>query len=389
MARTIGIGVIGMGWMGQVHSRSYNQLADRFWDSDIQPQLVNCGDEVEARGREAQARFGFARATTDWRQVVTDPDVEVVNIATPNAMHLEVAEAAAQAGKHIFCEKPVGRDPQETARIAACARRAGVISGVGFNYRWAPVVRHALQLIQDGKLGQLTHYRGRFLVGYASNPEGVLSWRFERQHAGLGALGDLMSHVADMAHMLAGPVARVVGNKHTFVAERPLPTPGEGTHFSVASDGPKAAVTNEDYVGALVQFANGAQGTFEVCRIVNGLKSQMAFEINGTKGALSWNFERMNELQVYLPDDEISHDGFTTIFSGPEHPFHARFAPGPALSLGYGDLKTIEAHQFLQSVASGQQGQPGFAEALAVAQIQAAIARSWDSESWENATPIN
>lgn len=388
MARTVGIGVIGMGWMGQVHSRSYRQLADRFWDSEIQPDLIICGDEVEARGQEAQARFGFARTTTDWRQVIADPDVEVINIATPNVMHLEIALAAAQAGKHIFCEKPVGREPQETARIAASACQAGVMSGVGYNYRWAPVVRYALQLIQDGKLGDLTHYRGRFLVGYANNPKGVLSWRFQDQYAGLGALGDLLSHVADMAHMIAGPIDRVVGNKHTFIAERPLPTPGEGTHFSVGG-GPKAAVTNEDYVGALVQFANGAQGTFEVCRIVNGLKSQMAFEVNGSKGALSWNFERMNELQVYLPDEESAHDGFVTIFSGPEHPNHARFTPGPALGLGYDDLKTIEAYYFLQSIASGEQGQPGFAEALGVAQVQAAIVRSWESESWENVTPID
>ena len=388
MARTTGIGVIGMGWMGQVHSRSYRTVADRFWDSELQPRLVVCADEVESRAREAQQRFGFAGSTTDWREVIDSPDVAVVNIATPNDRHLEIVEAGAAAGKHLFCEKPVGRRPRETARIEAAAREAGVLSFVGYNYRWAPLVQHSRQLIRDGRLGDLTHYRGRFLVGYASNPDGVLSWRFLQEHAGLGALGDLMSHVIDMAHSLAGPIESVVGNRATFIGERPLAAAGEGTHFSVSRSGPRGKVTNEDYAGALVRFANGAQGSFEVDRIISGLKCQMAFEVHGTKGAIRWDFERMNELQVCLPEEEGGHDGFVTIISGPEHPSHLRFTPGPALGLGYDDLKAIEAARFLDSIASGRQEEPGFAEALAVAEVQDAVARSWESGSWERVRGI-
>ncbi len=385
MAQTTGIGVIGMGWMGGVHSHSYKQVGVRFPDSEVQPHLVICADDVEARAREARERFGFARSTTDWKEVIADPEVEVVNIAAPNSMHLEMVRAAAAAGKHIFCEKPVGRNPQETSEIERLARRAGVLSFVGFNYRWAPVVQYTRQLIQEGKLGKLTHYRGRFLAGYASNPHGVLSWRFERQAAGLGALGDLMSHVADMAHMIAGPIKRLVGNQETFVAERPLATPGQGTHFSVSTDGPRGPVTNEDYVSALVQFANGAHGTLEVCRIIQGAQCEMAFEVHGTEAAVRWNFERMNELQLYTANEEDpTREGYTRTMSGPGMPFHGHFNPGPAIGLGYDDLKVIEAHQFLQSIAEGKQGEPGFGEALAVAQVQAAIQRSWESQAWED-----
>ena len=388
MTRTIGVGVIGMGWMGTVHTRAYQQIPNRFPDSGIRPRLIICADDAEKRARQAQDLFGFERYTTDWKQVIAAPDVEVVNIAAPNNMHLEIVRAAAEVGKHIFCEKPVGRSPQETAEIELAARRAGVLTCVGYNYRWAPVVQHARQLIRDGRLGKLTHYRGRFLVGYGSNPHGVLSWRFQRELAGLGTLGDLMSHAIDMAHMIAGPIQRVVGNQETFISQRPLAAPGEGTHFSVSTGGPMGDVTNEDYVGALVQFENGVQGTLEACRIVNGPQCEMAFEVNGTQGALSWNFERMNELNLYLPGEDRAHDGQTNILGRPEHPFYAHFYPGPALGMGYEDLKLIEAYQFAKSIVDGQPGEPGFKEALGVASVQAAIQRSWETERWADVISI-
>lgn len=383
MSQTVCVGVIGMGWMGCVHSRSYRQIADRFRESGIQVRLVICADEVESRARDAQEQLGFERHTTDWKQVISDSEVQVVNITAPNHMHLEIARAAAAAGKHVFCEKPVGQTPQETAEIEAAARRASVLTGVGYNYRWAPVVQHAKQLIADGKLGELTHYRGRFLVDYGSNPDGVLSWRFQRELAGSGTLGDLMSHVVDMAYMLAGPIRRVVANHKTFITSRPLATPGEGTHFSVNSEGPRGDVTNEDYVGALADFENGAQGTLEVCRVVKGPRCEMAFELNGTEGALKWNFERMNELELFLPDGSAEHDGPVLIQAGPQHPFFAQFYPGPGISMSYDDLKLIEAFQFAKSIVDGKQGAPGFAEALAVAEVQDAMLRSWGSGSWE------
>src|SRR5262245_18557147 len=164
MVQTIGVGVIGMGWMGLVHSRSYRMIADRFHSHGLRARLVICADDVEARAREAQDRLGFEQSATDWKQVVSHPEVQVVSVTSPNHLHLEMVRAAAAAGKHVFCEKPVGRSHPETAAIARAAREAGVLSWVGYNYRWAPLVRYARQLIRDGKLGTLTHYRGRFLV---------------------------------------------------------------------------------------------------------------------------------------------------------------------------------------------------------------------------------
>lgn len=384
MSRTIGIGVIGMGWMGAVHSRSYRQIGDRFGDDGIRPRLVICADEDAARAKQGQERFGFESHTRQWQEVLAHPNVEAVNIAAPNHLHRVIVETAARAGKHIFCEKPVGRSPEETAAIERAAREAGVLTWVGFNYRWAPLVQYTRQVIERGDLGTLTHYRGRFFAGYGGNPHSVLSWRFQEELAGLGTLGDLMSHVIDMAQFQAGPIERVVSSRKTFIAQRPLATPGAGTHFTVRSDGPVGAVTNEDYVGALVQFANGVQGTLEACRVIKGPQCQLAFEIHGTRGALAWDFERMNELSLILPDDNSARAGYRRVLSGPEHPFHANFNPAPATGLGYDDLKVIEAFQFLKAVAEDRQGEPSFRAALAVAKVQGAMQRSWHSERWED-----
>lgn len=388
MSRQVGIGVIGMGWMGEAHSRSYRQVLERFHDSEVAPRLVMCSDNVEARARDAQRRLGFERFTTDWREVMNNPDVEVVNIAAPNGLHLELVRAAAAAGKHIFCEKPVGRDPQETALCEQAARHAGVLTFVGYNYRWPPMVQYAKKLIDEGRLGRLTHYRSRFFSCYASNPYGLLSWRFQIEH-GLGILSDLGSHAIDLAHMIAGPIRRVISNRETFIRQRPLARAGEGTHFSVGGpDDPTGEVTNEDYIGVLVSFENGVQGTIESCRVINGPKCEYTFELNGTEGALKWDFERMNQLEVQFRNANDADDGFTTILSGPAHPFHHYFNPGPGIGLSYDDLKTIEAYHFLKSIAEGKQGQPGFGEALAVANVQTAIQRSWESERWETVQSV-
>ena len=385
----LGIGVIGMGWMGHVHSRAYSLVPQRFPDSHLRPRLVICSDNVAERATTAKKLLGFESATADWHEVIAHPHVRIVSIATPNQLHVEIVAAAAAAGKHIFCEKPVGRTPIETAEIEAIARGAGVLSFVGYNYRWAPLVLHAKSLIDSGELGEVTQYRGRFFSMYGSDPLGLLSWRFDSEISGYGVLGDIMAHVTDMALHLCGPVKRLVSNAHTFIEERPLPIPGKGTHYSRgAPDDPKGRVDNEDYVGALLEFENGARGTVEASRTIFGPKNQMAFELNGARGALNWDFERMNELQLYLPGDDRSHDGYMRLVGGEQYPFHGRFNPGEGSGLGYEDMKIIEAHQFLKSVADGAQAAPGFAEALAVAEVHAAMTRSWQSGTWEPVTSL-
>ena len=282
------------------------------------------------------------------------------------------------SGSRIFAQESTRKDYLLAARVA------GVLTFVGYNYRWAPLVQYARRLIAKGKLGQVTHYHGRFLNGYAGDPNGFLSWRFE-QEQGLGTLGDLLSHVIDMAHMLVGPITRVASDQEIFIRRRPIPQAGSGTHYDVgSSNGPMGDVTNEDYVSALVHFENGAHGMLESCRVINGAKCDMSFEIHGTRGAIKWNMERMNELQLQWRNDENpAEDGYTTLLSGPAHPYHRHFNPAWGLNLGYDDLKVIEAYNFLHFVVTGKQGEPGFAEALAVAHVQQAIIRSWESEQWE------
>jgi len=254
MGRIVGVGVIGMGWMGEAHSRAYGLVGDRFVERGISARLVACADADEGRSTAARARFGFEHSTADWREVVADPEIEAISITAPNDVHLAVIRAALEAGKDVLCEKPVGRTPRETLEAVGLARaHPDRITFVGYNYRWAPVVQHAAELIAAGALGDLTHYRGRFLNGYASDPDGVLSWRFQAEQ-GYGTLSDLLSHAIDMAHLLAGPVETVIGSRETFIRTRPLPRPG-GTHYDTAGpDDPRGDVSNEDYVGALVRF---------------------------------------------------------------------------------------------------------------------------------------
>jgi predicted dehydrogenase len=385
--RRIGVGVIGFGWLGQAHSRSLLRIPTLFPERDFDAELVACADTSPERIDDAVQSFGFGRGTADWHEVVSDPAVDVVVIAAPNMLHVELVEAAAAAGKHVFCEKPVGGKPEQTVRAEKAVRDAGVISGVGYNYRWAPLVRYAAQLLADGSLGEITNYRGRFFSMYGSDPLGVLSWRFLVDQAGYGVTTDLMSHSVDLAHMLIGPITRVVGMTETFIRERPLPGAG-GTHYGRGAAGdPTGEVTNEDYAGMLCEFANGARGTFEASRSIVGPESQMAFDVYGTKGALGWNLEKLNELQVYVAE-EVPHTGYRTVFGGDRFPYHGNFVPGSANAIGFEDLVVIEDYEFCRSIVEGRPHRPGFAEAVEWVSVQAALLESVQTGCWEDVVSL-
>jgi predicted dehydrogenase len=376
---TLGIGLIGFGWLGQAHTRSLQRIPTLFADRGFNADLVICSDALAERRHQATDAFGYAEAAADWRRVIEHPGVDVVFIAAPNMLHVELIEAAAAAGKHIFCEKPVGGTPEQTERAARAARH--VITGVGYNYRWAPLVRYAAQLLEDGRLGEITNYRGRFFSMYGSDPLGPLSWRYRLEEGGHGASTDLLSHAVDLAMMLLGPITRVVGTAAMFIRERPISS--TGTHYGRgAEDDPRGPVTNEDYVGMLCEFAGGARGSFEASRTIVGPESQMAFDVHGTHGALSWNLERMNELQLYLAEDEL-HTGYRTVFGGERFPYHGRFVPGSANGIGFEDLIVIEDYEFCRSVAARRPHRPGFEEALACVRVQKALLESVRSGRWE------
>ena len=382
MNRRIGIAVLGLGWMGQAHSRSMLRIPSLFPNRSFDPVLVVCADTEEERRERAVNDFGFQRAVADWREAVESDDVDAVWVTAPNMLHVPMIEAATAAGKAVFSEKPIGGKPEQTLAAFHAASAAGVPTGVGYNYLWAPLVIHARNLIESGELGDITHYRGRFFSMYGSDEMGLLTWRFLMDQAGYGVSSDILSHSVSMAQFLVGGIKEVVGMRNTTIPQRPLPT-GAASHYGRGNPGdPMGAVENEDFASMLCTFDNGATGTFETSRTVVGPESQNAFEVYGTKGSLSWNLEKMNELQYYkLTEDPSS--GYTTIYGGDRFPFHGAFAPGQANAIGFEDIVAIEDLSFLDSIATGTAFSPSFREAVDVVSVQQALINSWDSRSWE------
>lgn len=382
MRQRIGIAVLGLGWMGQAHSRSALRIPSLFPDRAVDPVLVVCADTEPDRRARATADFGFERSVADWREAVDSPDVDAVWVTAPNMLHVPMIEAACQAGKAVFSEKPIGGKPEQTVEAYRVAEAAGVRTGVGYNYLWAPLVLHAKALIDSGELGEITHYRGRFLSMYGSDELGLLTWRFMLDQAGYGVTSDILSHSVSLAQFLVGAIDEVVGMKNTTITQRPLPTGAAGHYGRGRPEDPKGAVENEDFASMLCRFASGATGTFETSRTTVGPESQNAFEVYGTQGALAWNFERVNELQFYRATAD-ANSGYTTIFGGDRFPFHGAFVPGQANAIGFEDLVAIEDYCFLESLASGRAFSPGFREAVDVVSVQQALIDSWDSRRWE------
>jgi len=382
MNKPLGVAVLGLGWMGQVHSRAMLRMPSLFPNRSFDPKLVVCADTEEERRTRAVNDFGFQRAVADWREAVEADDVDVVWVTAPNMLHVPMIEAAAAAGKAVFSEKPIGGKPEQTVAAYNAAQAAGVRTAVGYNYLWAPLVLHAKELISSGALGEITHYRGRFLSMYGSDEMGLLTWRFILDQAGYGATSDILSHSISLAQFLVGDITEVVGMKNTTIPQRPLPT-GAASHYGRGKpEDPKGDVENEDFASMLCWFKNGATGTFESSRTMVGPESQNAFEVYGTKGALAWNLEKMNELQYYrLTEDPSS--GYTTIYGGDRFPFHGAFAPGQANSIGLEDLMAIEDYSFLEAIATGGDFSPSFREAVNVVSVQQALINSWESRSFE------
>lgn len=372
-----------MGWMGCVHARAFSQRS-RFGDIPLAPQLVVCADADGKRAQWARQTFNFAQATDDWQAAITTDGVDVVCIAAPTHLHAQMVESAAAAGKHVYCEKPVGRDLADAERAAAACTAAGVLSATGYNYRQFPMVQYARRLLDEGWLGAVEQFNARFLTMYGGNPLSRLSWRFQNQYAGSGAVGDILSHVVDLAHYLAGSITKVMATTHTFITERPLPDTN-ASHFSLgAPDDPKGKVDNEDYASVLVEFAHGGVGQLSVSRVARGPKCEIGFGLYGERGSVRWDFERMNELQLYYPQGDAMHDGWTRLLAGEAHPPHSLFNPGDGIGLGYEDSKILEARNFLLDIAAGTQQQSGMAQALAVARVNAAVLRSATTQQWQD-----
>ncbi|MEV6832968.1 Gfo/Idh/MocA family oxidoreductase [Streptomyces sp. NPDC051133] len=380
MVDELGVAVVGFGWMGRVHTQAYARLPHHYPDLPLRPRLVTVAEEVPGRAEEAAERFGFASATRDWREVAADPRVRAVSITAPNFLHRRIGVAMAEAGKHLWIEKPVGLTAADARAVADAVAAAGVQGTVGFNYRNAPAVEAARDLIAAGEIGAVTHVRIRLLSDYAAHPDSALTWRYERARGGSGVLGDLASHGADLARFLLGDIASLTADTAIFVPERARPAGATAGH-ALASGGALGPVENEDYVSCLLRFASGARGVLEACRVSVGEQNDYGFEVHGTRGAVFWDFRRMNELGVSrgttYQDQPVS-----TVYVGPGAGEFAAFQPGAANAMGYDDLKVIEAGRFVRSVAEGTPYGATLADAVHSAAVLDAMTESAERGTW-------
>ncbi|MFF6875886.1 MULTISPECIES: Gfo/Idh/MocA family oxidoreductase [unclassified Streptomyces] len=380
MVDTLGVAVVGFGWMGRVHTQAYARVRHHYPRLPLVPELVTVAEEVPGRAEEAAAQFGFASTARDWREVAADPRVKAVSITAPNFLHREIGVAMAEAGKHIWIEKPVGLSAEDARAVADAVATAGVQGTVGFNYRNAPAVEAARELIASGEIGTVTHVRVRLFSDYAAHPESALTWRYERERGGSGVLGDLASHGVDLARFLLGDITSLAADTAVFLPERARPAGATAGH-SRAAGGELGPVENEDYVSCLLRFASGARGVLEACRVSVGEQNNYGFEVHGTKGAVFWDFRRMNELGVSR-GTTYQDQSVTTVYVGPGDGEFAAFQPGAANAMGYDDLKVIEAYRFLTSVAEGTAHGATLTDAVHSAAALDAMARSARSGTW-------
>jgi len=363
----LGIGLIGTGFMGKTHAlawRNVKAVLGGVMGAVPAPRpelLCDTPDRAEAMA----GQFGFARATSDWKALCADPAVDVVSITTPNGLHHPMALEAIRNGKHVWCEKPMALTLAQAEEMAEAAEKAGVVTMVGYNYLKNPAFTHAVRLVAEGAIGRAFQFRGWVDEDYQADPDLPWTWRAKLADAGLGALGDIGSHLVSMAHGIMGGIDSLVADMQTVYPTRPLPD-GSGV----------AEVENEDTAGVLVRFKSGAQGSLVISRAAWGRKSRLGFEVHGTKGMIIFDQERMNELQLYVNEGDRATQGFRTVLTGPAHPPYGEFCPAPGHQLGFNELKVIECAALLRGIAGLEAAAPSFADALKIERVIHAIADS-------------
>ncbi len=370
----IGVGLVGYRFMGRAHSNAYRQVA-RFFDVDPVPRMrAICGRDEQAI-KTAAASLGWESYETDYHRLLERDDIELVDISTPSFTHHEFAVAAIEAGKHVLCEKPLANTLDEAQQMLEAARHADTVNMVCFNYRRVPAVQLAKKLVDEGRLGEIRHWRAVYLQDWLLDPQSPMTWRLRKETGGAGPLADLGSHLVDLAHFLVGPITEVVGVAETFIKERPL----EGTDGGNPEMG---QVTVNDAAAFLTRFACGAIGTFETSPMIPGRKARESFEINGSKGSILFNLERMNELQIYFEDDPPEASGFRTILvTEPEHPYMEGWWP-PGHILGYEHTFIHTVKDLLDGIAVGKSPGPTFEDGYRCQAVIDAVEQSLESRKW-------
>jgi predicted dehydrogenase len=368
---TINVALIGYAFMGKAHSNAYRQVGP-FFSPRLTPRMkVLCG-RTPAKLRAAAREYGWEETSTDWEEVVNRKDIDLVDVSTPGDSHAEIAIAAARAGKAVFCEKPLGNTVAEAERMLAAVTKAGVTHMICHNYRRIPAVMLTRQLIEQGELGEIRHFRGTYLQDWVTDPKIPLVWRLRKDKAGSGALGDIAAHSIDVARFLVGEIAEVAGDLKTFVKTRPLP--GEPRK--------SGRVTVDDASTALVRFKNGAIGTIEASRMALGRKNYNRFEINGSLGSVAFDLERMNELEVYFEKDKPLVRGFRRILvTEPGHPYFKAWWPAGHI-IGYEHTFIHTVYDLLEAIADGKVPRPNFEDGVRNQRVLGAIEKAAQKHRW-------
>lgn len=375
------VGMIGYKFMGKAHSNAYRSLP-MFFPKALKPEMsVICGRNAEAL-EEAATQLGWSDCVTNWKDLIAREDVDLIDINAPSNAHKEIALAAAKAGKHIFCEKPLALTLADSREMLQAAEDAGITHMVGFNYRFSPAVRLAKKLVESGRLGKIYHFRAWFLQDWIIDPEFPLVWRLQKEIAGSGSHGDLGAHLIDLAHFLVGDVKEVIGMSETFIKERPLAAEMTGLSAKGDKNAPKGKVTVDDATLFLARFDNGALGSFEATRFAAGHRSTNSFEINGSLGSVKFDFERMNELEVYLTSDAEDLQGFRRVLAtDPAHEYAEAWWP-PGHTIGFEHTFIHEMLELSNAIEEGRQPVPNFHDGVKCQAVLEAVERSIEQRRW-------
>lgn len=386
--KTKNIGVVGAGFMGKAHCVALSNMPKLFTDAPYVPVFKTVCDIVPEIAEDFKERFSFEKACTDYVDIINDPEIDIVCVCTPNDSHAEISIAALKAGKHVICEKPIATKTEDAKAMAEAAEEAakkGIVSMCGYQYRRVPAIDEAKKIIESGRLGEITNVRAQYLQSWSADPRSPLSWRFVKETAGAGTLGDIFTHALDIAQYLAGNVTDVVSMVKTYINERPVQEGGVdllGT-VKLGDDAKKQVVDVDDEVSVLCKFDSGAIGSVEATRMAWGRNNYLTVEVHGTKGSLTWNYERLNELEVcYGMEDNDGERGFRKIYTGPANPHGDVTWNIPGMNIGYGELKAIEAYEFAKAVEGGYQPTTSFTVGYQLDRVCEAVLESNDKKAW-------
>lgn len=368
----IGVGLVGTGFMGKCHAMAFGAVKAVFGEVPHIDRVTLC-DVDSSHAKLKASEFGFARATTNWRDLLADPAVHLISITSPNGMHREMAVAALEAGKHVWCEKPMALTLADAeAMTAAAAGAKGQVTALGYAYLRNPALQYAKQLIAEGAIGEVFDFRGSVDEDYMADPSLPWSWRLTRKDAGLGTLGDLTCHLVSLAHELMGEIGSLCAMADVVHGKRPV----------IGEAGKLASVENDDIAHAVARFRSGARGVLSSSRVAHGRKNGLRIEVHGSKGMLWLDNERMNELNLYVADGPVAARGFRRILSSPAHPAYGKLCPAPGHGLGFNELKVIELAEILHAIQGEPSNQVDFARGLRIEKTIHAFAQSSMARAW-------